>query len=1827
MNWTFTIGDKDYSATYDNASFVTDSPLVEYYVNKLIDDETVVEIGDVGPMATASFETDAHAWGTITHAIRKLANIGSGKYPFSPLNGEDEIVQPDNKEPKTKSLGPSLGGVNEPFDPNAFDGDNDGMVQDSTQWERPALPGQIPTVTPQEIARPISSTFAGPDPRILYPDIVGKTGSARYGNSPSIRIEHPLSPGNDIAFVSVRDLMNLPGNMPNDDGEIVFQERVEELKQELLSNGFRNPIDIAYDPTTGRAYVSEGNHRLHAAFAAGYSYIPATILPMRINENRPASIITKDLNKWPWRETAQGIYYNVNSMRERYVEREDNWPPFDPSISDKQHIPNMRIHPLWVLPQGSIAGEVSDNGVWGPLQPNATEPLTNSSRSKREFSFFPALGKKNRVNKKALSQVGPYPIVGDVEYPSMTHGLKVHGYETLWSAPEVNGLNPGEMLLIRDYSDDIKSLHQIEGIFDGLARMTESGQVLFTLLSPEESADLRESISTGKPLSASIEQRISDRFIKLPGEDGTIDDAIDFMYSVLPSNITKPKQISLFEQEVTEEFTYPDGTKTTATLGGQANHTQRSMTFWGGSTPTKSAATMRLLFHEQAHMIDPIPPLYYKVHPTAEQMLGYTFGGVFKPLFFGDSAAWGAAVERDSEVGDIIPEDLSNHPDTGTMMHFISGEKAVNEYGLSSKREDFAEAFTMYMIDKYFGKFVVNETLGTNIRFAELFPNRAQFFDDIIGTLYSFDEPLENLVKAITTGDFNAINSSRSRRIVPSKSTLIPDGIFDVEQPLYGSVEKLIRYTMDNPEIGVFLFKNAALSPSSSQITNFGIAVKHSVPNNLLSRDGHFISVDISESEFEELSTSMVLGNGIPQEISNRINAKLDIIRNQMQRLHEVLPDGAVSKMSFIHASEKSLFLPWVDVDGQAVTQISNGLGQEPRNFIAIYSLNRHTESHLSNVLAHELGHVLDRDGGQNYKKTFVNQSNRWLKAKANDKKTFEPFRQLLDDEILVPISKDSTIPNIRKGKKGITEYGDQSDSEDFAETIKLYISDLRHGGLFRNKKTDEIVRFSDMFPNRHKMIKDFLSTYETNTTDEKIIETISDSSRSQRSTKFSHGSWETTGNVVEKISGKSWPNKNTPEGKRILDSPEFQSHIALTTAMDFWRGNFADSRMLARIMGGFKPPMEMQYSDPKFMNMARVLDAALENAKPMSVQAKVAGKSFSLPLYRSMRLTPDVFDGGEFGVGSEINLRAAAAAFSPSVAAQYNIDELTNLGIRGGMPNKIIVELPSDTKGLIFDDRETIVADEFNSKPVEAIVRGNFRVASIKKTTVRDPMTRKPVEQDIYVMEHVEPPTSSRSTRRKYHTTNTRLDIGDFVVSPRKSGKENEVSSQIDFNDSSVVYASPNFADVTRGIEDFASSGRYKDKNGPLYMYQIEDASPASLSSDTFPRNELSMTSSRVERGKVTGIYKVSDDGDAFMVSGGSRSKRKGAGAPASKPKDSRRAIRGKIVSGRQGIDEDGLTPEFIQAMESKMEEMGLSREILQNTLDDFLKTLTRTNIDIGKRWYPFVNRRTRDMIEEINKQYGTSITFEQAAAVVAALSPLREFGENITAAKLILRTFAADEEFEITEELLSKLKISKKEVEMFLARAGDGKIRPSEFNDDEIEILIGLNLGFLKAGSVDGLANIKKSIFILRDKNSIDDVLNGPKVRSFYSNIVNPNGTRVTIDTWMYKMMIPPDLKILFQDQELTLEEHLNIRKPDGSKKNNVQRMFQKTPQSKKLGGEIGLYPIFAELIRNAAIKYNISPSALQAAIWERARMQLSNYQPTNWDEVSGFFDLDVE
>ena len=47
--------------------------------------------------------------------------------------------------PSTKALGGSIGRLNEPFDPDALDGDEDGIIQDGTPWERPGTPG-VPNI-------------------------------------------------------------------------------------------------------------------------------------------------------------------------------------------------------------------------------------------------------------------------------------------------------------------------------------------------------------------------------------------------------------------------------------------------------------------------------------------------------------------------------------------------------------------------------------------------------------------------------------------------------------------------------------------------------------------------------------------------------------------------------------------------------------------------------------------------------------------------------------------------------------------------------------------------------------------------------------------------------------------------------------------------------------------------------------------------------------------------------------------------------------------------------------------------------------------------------------------------------------------------------------------------------------------------------------------------------------------------------------------------------------------------------------------------------------------------------------------------------------------------------------------------------------------------------------------------------------------------------------------------------------------------------------------------------------------------------------------------
>jgi 2'-5' RNA ligase len=61
--------------------------------------------------------------------------------------------------------------------------------------------------------------------------------------------------------------------------------KVQAVQQSLLTQGFKNPVFVDFNPDTKLAHVSEGNHRLTAAIQAGIPAVPVTVY--RSGRHRP----------------------------------------------------------------------------------------------------------------------------------------------------------------------------------------------------------------------------------------------------------------------------------------------------------------------------------------------------------------------------------------------------------------------------------------------------------------------------------------------------------------------------------------------------------------------------------------------------------------------------------------------------------------------------------------------------------------------------------------------------------------------------------------------------------------------------------------------------------------------------------------------------------------------------------------------------------------------------------------------------------------------------------------------------------------------------------------------------------------------------------------------------------------------------------------------------------------------------------------------------------------------------------------------------------------------------------------------------------------------------------------------------------------------------------------------------------------------------------------------------------------------------------------------------------------------------------------------------
>jgi hypothetical protein len=140
-------------------------------------------------------------------------------------------------------------------------------------------------------------------------------------------------------------------------------------------------------------------------------------------------------------------------------------------------------------------------------------------------------------------------------------------------------------------------------------------------------------------------------------------------------------------------------------------------------------------------------------------------------------------------------------------------------------------------------------------------------------------------------------------------------------------------------------------------------------------------------------------------------------------------------------------------------------------------------------------------------------------------------------------------------------------------------------------------------------------------------------------------------------------------------------------------------------------------------------------------------------------------------------------------------------------------------------------------------------------------------------------------------------------------------------------------------------------------------------------------------------------------------------------------------------------------------------------------------------------------------------------------------------------------------------------------------------------------------------GLDTIAKSVSVLRDP-SVENIslrLGGAhKVRSFYSNILEPNSDRgdVTIDT---HAIAAAYLRAI------------------GSKSEHVKDAMGSGPENKPNGLQ-GLYPLLAEAYRRAAAEKGILPRQLQSITWEAARSMFPSTMRSvgpKYDRIEAIWD----
>jgi hypothetical protein len=288
---------------------------------------------------------------------------------------------------------------------------------------------------------------------------------------------------------------------------------------------------------------------------------------------------------------------------------------------------------------------------------------------------------------------------------------------------------------------------------------------------------------------------------------------------------------------------------------------------------------------------------------------------------------------------------------------------------------------------------------------------------------------------------------------------------------------------------------------------------------------------------------------------------------------------------------------------------------------------------------------------------------------------------------------------------------------------------------------------------------------------------------------------------------------------------------------------------------------------------------------------------------------------------------------------------------------------------------------------------------------------------------------------------------------------------------------------------------------------------------------------------------------------------------------------------------------------------------------------TLAPKFMEISKQWYVGANR----MANALANKYGKNI--EQTSGIIAALSPQKDWFNNVSAAERVMDIMANHSDTRLTKEIVDK-------AVDYNTDKSTKKHKPNSFAVDLLDF-------FNQYGEV-SINDFNESGRSLQDQGvilrAIDHAINSPKVA-----ITDPNGKFIGYDSTPIRWNGFNEIaKAIFMYRNPSIEA-VNSQLGDGNKVrnfyNNIVDPFSKTPyvtadthaisvalaapMSAEDASGVGLFlgskePLYA-IVKDAYIKAasiaGILPREMQSITWEAQRVGINNKNRTEDQKESNF------